>query len=50
MTPEQDRIFADLLRRLLLKAVAMIEDRYGLTPATHGRREERAQALQNMHG
>lgn len=30
IVPEHDRIFAETLRRLLLKVVAMIEDRYGL--------------------
>lgn len=30
LVPEHDRLFAEMLRRLLLKAVAMIEDRYGL--------------------
>jgi hypothetical protein len=28
--PERDRMFGEALRRLLLKVVAMIEDRYGL--------------------
>lgn len=35
---DSDRIFADALRRLLLKAVAMIEDRYGLRPINSERR------------
>jgi hypothetical protein len=30
LVPEHDRVFAEMLRRLLLKAVAMVEDRYGL--------------------
>ena len=30
LVPERDRIFAEALRRLLLKVVAMIEDWYGL--------------------
>lgn len=30
LVPEHDRVFAEALRRLLLKVVAMIEDRYGL--------------------
>jgi hypothetical protein len=30
LVPEHDRLFAEALRRLLLKVVAMIEDRYGL--------------------
>lgn len=35
--PEADRAFADAMRRLLLKAVAMIEDRYGLRPINQER-------------
>lgn len=30
MPSETDRLFAEAIRRLLLKAVSMIEDRYGL--------------------
>lgn len=42
---EQDRAFAEALRRLLLKVVAMVEDRYGLTPVSQTRKEERARAV-----
>jgi hypothetical protein len=38
MIPETDRLFAEAMRRLLLKAVAMIEDRYGLRPINADRR------------
>lgn len=30
VVPEHDRAFADMLRRMLLKAIALIEDRYQL--------------------
>lgn len=30
VVPEHDRVFADMLRRILLKAIALIEDRYQL--------------------
>lgn len=36
--PEHDRLFGEMLRRLLLKAVAMIEDRYALRPINADRR------------
>jgi hypothetical protein len=32
LVPDADRVFAEAVRRLLLKVVAMIEDRYGLRP------------------
>lgn len=35
--PEHDRVFAVAIRRLLLRVVAMIEDRYGLRPANADR-------------
>lgn len=35
--PESDRIFALAMRRLLLRVVAMIEDRYGLRPVNADR-------------
>jgi hypothetical protein len=38
MIPEADRLFAEAMRRLLLKAVAMIEDKYGLRPINADRR------------
>jgi hypothetical protein len=38
MTPETDRLFAEAMRRLLLRVVAMIEDRYGLRPVNADRR------------
>lgn len=38
LVPEQDRVFAELLRRLLLKVVAMIEDRYDLNRVNQNRR------------
>ena len=37
--PEADRVFAEGLRRLLLKVVAMIEDRYGLRPINADRHQ-----------
>lgn len=37
LTPETDRAFAEAMRRLLLKVVAMIEDRYGLRPINQER-------------
>jgi hypothetical protein len=40
-----DRVFAENTRRLLLKVVAMIEDRYGLRPINHERKEERTRAV-----
>lgn len=36
--PEADRLFAEAMRRLLLRVVAMIEDRYGLRPVNADRR------------
>jgi hypothetical protein len=44
-TPETDRLFAEAVRRLLLKVVAMVEDRYRLTPISRERKEERATRL-----
>lgn len=38
LVPEHDRIFGEMLRRLLLKVVAMIEDRYGLNRVNQNRR------------
>lgn len=35
--PESDRIFALAMRRLLLRVVSMIEDRYGLRPVNADR-------------
>jgi hypothetical protein len=32
MPSEADRLFAEAIRRLLLKAISMIEDRYRLRP------------------
>ena len=40
-TMDPDRLFAENLRRLLLKVVSMIEDRYGLRPINHERKGER---------
>jgi hypothetical protein len=36
--PEHDRLFAEAIRRLLLRVVAMIEDRYGLRPINADRK------------
>lgn len=36
--PEHDRLFGEMLRRLLLKAVSMIEDRYDLKRVNQNRR------------
>lgn len=41
-TMDSDRLFAENVRRLLLKVVSMIEDRYGLRPINQERRGERA--------
>lgn len=38
IVPEHDRVFAEMLRRLLLKVVAMIEDRYDLRRVNENRR------------
>jgi hypothetical protein len=38
LVPEHDRVFGELLRRLLLKVVAMIEDRYDLNRINQNRR------------
>jgi hypothetical protein len=38
VVPEHDRMFAEALRRLLLKVVAMIEDRYDLHRVNPNRR------------
>jgi len=38
IVPEHDRMFAEALRRLLLKVVAMIEDRYDLNRINQNRR------------
>jgi hypothetical protein len=38
IVPEADRLFAEALRRLLLRVVAMIEDRYELRPVNAERR------------
>lgn len=38
LVPEHDRLFAEALRRLLLKVVAMIEDRYDLKRVNQNRR------------
>lgn len=38
LVPEHDRLFAEALRRLLLKVVAMIEDRYDLHRVNPNRR------------
>lgn len=38
IVPEHDRLFGELLRRLLLKAVALIEDRYDLKRVNQNRR------------
>jgi hypothetical protein len=35
--PESDRVFAIAMRRLLLRVVAMIEDKYGLRPVNADR-------------
>lgn len=37
IVPEADRVFAEAMRRLLLRVVAMIEDRYGLRPVNADR-------------
>jgi hypothetical protein len=42
LVTEADRLFAETLRRLLLKAVSMIEDRYGLRAVHPERKGERA--------
>lgn len=38
LVPEPDRVFAEAMRRLLLRVVAMIEDKYGLRPVNPERR------------
>lgn len=35
--PEGDRLFALAMRRLLLRVIAMLEDRYGLRPVNADR-------------
>lgn len=37
MPSEADRVFAEAMRRLLLRVVAMIEDRYRLRPVNADR-------------
>lgn len=38
LVPEHDKMFAEALRRILLKAVSMIEDRYDLKRVNQNRR------------
>lgn len=42
MPSEADRLFAEAMRRLLLKAISMLEDRYGLRPVNPERQPTHA--------